>query len=282
MPKIGNINELKVLRETDISFMLDSDEGEIFLHKNESNYQKLKAGNVVSAFLYYDQDGRLAATLKTPLITTSKPALLEVGDIVSKLGVFLRMGISKDLLLSKDDLPLNKKEWPQVGDKLFVKLNVKGRLVAKIVDLKEVERKETLAINDEKEFYVQRIGEQGLNLVSEDLEIIFVHNSMYRGNYHLGEKVVVKVIGESDKGYSGSLVKQKELLRFDDAEEIMNYLKRYKKLPLTSKSSSEEVNVYFDMSKKAFKRALGLLYKERKVDFTETETILIDGEKNER
>ena len=46
-------------------------------------------------------------------------------------------------------------------------------------------------------------------------------------------------------------------------------------MKLTSKSSSEEIATHFDMSRKAFKRALGLLYKERKVSFTEDETILI-------
>ena len=279
MLKIGDINDLKVLRETDIGFMLDSKDEEVFLHKNESNFLKLKKGDKVSAFLYFDQKGRLAATLKTPYITASEPGFLEVRDLVYDLGVFLDLGISKDLLLSKDDLPYDKDEKPAVGDKLFVRINVKGKLVAKLIDPNDIIGNDELEIGEEKDFYVQRIGKQGLNLVNEDLNKVFVHNTMFRGKYRLGEKVNVKIISKTEKGFSGSLVKQKEHLRVDDSEVIMQYLNTYKTLPLNSKSSSEDVEKYFDMSKKAFKRALGLLYKERKIEFTENETILVSGDK---
>lgn len=281
MIKIGDINVLKVLRETDIGYMLDSKEGEIFLHKNESEFQNLKAGDQVSAFLYFDQKQRLAATLKTPLVTTQTANFLEVTDVLDNLGVFLNMGISKELLLSKDDLPYNKNEWPRRGDKVYVKVLVKKRLVARLIDVAELPLKETLTIGEEKDFYVQKVGSQGLNLLNEDLEKVFVHHSMLRGSYRLGEKTTARITNLNERGYLGSLLKQKEELRFDDAEIIMQYLTRYKKMSLTSKSSAEEVSKVFDMSKKAFKRALGLLYKERKIDFIENETILIDGDKNE-
>ncbi|MDY0278024.1 MAG: S1-like domain-containing RNA-binding protein [Acholeplasma sp.] len=282
MSKIGEINNLKVLRETDIGFMLDSKDGEIFLHKNESNYRELKKGEIVSAFLYFDQKGRLAATLKDPLLTVSKPAFLEVADVLENLGVFLHMGISKDVLLSKDDLPINKNEWPRVGSKLFVRLVVKGKLVAKIVDPKDIIDNQELEVGKDYHLYVQKIGNQGLNLLGENFEKVFVHSSMFRENYYLGEKVLVKVLNQTEKGYSGTLLKAKEDLRIDDADIILEYLMRRKEMPLDSKSSSEDVSKIFNMSKKAFKRALGHLYKERKIDFIGNKTILIDGDKNER
>lgn len=281
MPKIGEMNELKVLRKTDIGFMLETNGEEIFLHNNESNYLDLQPNEVVKAFLYFDQKGRLAATLKESLITVSKPAVLEVVDTLNSLGVFLNMGINKDLLLSKDDLPISRFEWPQVGDKLLVRLQVKGKLVAKIVTPSELEEKNALNVGDQKDFYVQVIGAQGLNLISEDLDKIFVHNSMLRGAYRLGEKVSVTVTNHNDRGYTGSMIKQKEELRFDDAEIIMEYLRYNKTLNLTAKSSAGDIEMFFDMSRKAFKRALGLLYRDKKVIFTETQTILVEGEINE-
>lgn len=281
MPIIGEVNKLEVLRKTDIGYMLKSNSEDVFLHNNESNYLDLKEGDIVDAFLYFDQKGRLAATLKTPLLTINNYAVLEVVDSLRTLGVFLNMGINKDLLLSKDDLPVNRFEWPEIGDKLLVKLQVKGKFVAKIVSPNEIEELNNLEVGSSKDFYVQYIGAQGLNLVSEDQDKIFVHNSMTRGNYRLGEKVNVTVTNHNDRGYTGSLIKQKELLRFDDADLIMNYLQINKRMQLTAKSSSEEIERYFDMSRKAFKRALGLLYREKKVDFTEHETILLEGEKNE-
>lgn len=278
MPIIGEINKLTVLRETDIGFMLKSDEEDIFLHKNESNYMDLKEGDKVSAFLYFDQKGRLAATLKEPLITVSNYAVLEVKDSLKTLGVFLNMGINKDLLLSKDDLPINRLEWPEIGDKLLVKLVVKGKLVAKPVNPMDIEEKNQLEVGNEYEFFVQVIGAQGLNLIDEDLNKIFVHNSMIRGAYRLGERVKVTVTNHNDRGYTGSMIKQKETLRFDDADLIINYLEINKRMQLTAKSSAEDIELYFDMSRKAFKRALGLLYRQKRVEFTEFETILIEGE----
>jgi len=238
MIKIGSINKLKVLRESDISFILTDGKEEFFLHKNESNYQKLKENDIVNAFLYFDQAGRLAATLKTPLLTIDDSNLLEVSDVNYNLGVFLKMGISKELLLSKDDLPLNQGLWPIEGDRLYVKLAVKKKLVAKL-DYNNLKSRE-LKIGEEKEFYVQKIGENGLNLVSDNLEKIFVHKSLAREDYRIGEKVKVKVINENEKDYFGSLIKQKEFLMIDDAKLILKYLEEYEILNLNNKSSVEE------------------------------------------
>ena len=281
MYKIGQINRLKVIRETDIGYMLDGKSEEIFLHKNESNFLKLKEGEIVDAFLYFDNKERLAATLKSPLITIDNPSVLEVVDVLNNLGVFLNMGINKDLLLSKDNLPLDRKLWPIKGDKLYVELNVKNRLTAKLIKPQNIFMNNELKINSEKEFFVQYIGAEGMNLYNEDKDLVFVHNSLFRGNYRLGERVNARIINLTENGYSASLIKQKENLRFDDAETLLNALRQYKELPLTAKSNSEEISKYFEMSRKAFKRALGLLYKEDKVKFEDDKTILINGDKNE-
>ena len=131
--KVGEINNLIVNRKTDIGFMLDSDEGEVFLHNNESMHQDLQPGQEVDAFLYFDQKGRLAATLKEPLITVGNPGFLSVAAVHETLGVFMDMGIAQELLLSVDDLPFDKEEWPQQGEILYVSIKVKGKLVAKLV-----------------------------------------------------------------------------------------------------------------------------------------------------
>lgn len=279
MAKIGDINLLKVLRKTDIGFMLDSEDEEIFLHNNESMRRELKEDEVVEAFLYYDEKNRLAATLHTPLITVNKTDFVEVIDVHDKLGVFLDMGINKDLLLSLDDLPLNKIQWPQVGDMIYAKVHLKSRLVARIVQ-PPVDLEQELELGETLDAYIQNIGEAGMNLTTTNLKSIFVHNSMFRGVYRVGQKVEVRVTHFSELGYSGSLMPQKEVLRLDDADVILDYLRKHGNLPLTSKSKALEIKDYFEMSRKAFKRALGHLYRERLVTFTDEETILV-GEKDE-
>ena len=65
--KIGEINKLEVLKETDISYTLTNGENTVFLHFNQTP-NKLKVGDKVDAFLYFDQKKRLCATLEKPLI----------------------------------------------------------------------------------------------------------------------------------------------------------------------------------------------------------------------
>lgn len=275
--KIGEINRMIVLRKTDIGYMLKEDEQEVFLHFNESDHQPLEPDMVVDAFLYYDQKGRLAATLKKPYLTTSKGALLKVKDVLPSLGVFLDMGISKDLLLSKEDLPLNKKFWPEPMDMVYVQLKVKGKFVAKIPAKDELgfTPSEPLQRMSKVSAYVHKIIKDGLLLITEDGHFIFVHDSQIQDVYRIGQKVNVKVTYESEKGYSGSLKVQKEVQLFEDANLILSYLARHDVLPLTAQSSAEEVSKFFVMSKKAFKRAIGHLYKERKIDFINNQTVLL-------
>lgn len=272
----GMINQLVVNRKTDIGYMLDSDEGEVFLHNNESLFQKLEPGTLVDAFLYFDQKGRLAATLKTPLITVGNPGFLTVSDVHGYLGVFLDMGIAKELLLSADDLPYDKSQWPQKGDILYVSIKVKGKLVAKIVAKEDfkITPCEKLELKTKILARVQKIGESGVNLLTKEGNWVFVHNSMFKGVLRYGQEVEVKVTYESDKGYTGSLIQQKEVARYDDASIILSYLIEHKQMQLTANSSPEEIYEVFKISKKAFKRALGSLYKERKVDFVDGKTIL--------
>lgn len=281
MFKVGEINHLKVNRKTDIGYMLESYDDEVFLHFNESNHQDLKPKDEVDAFLYYDNKGRLTATLHTPLITQSRPGFLEVKDIHPSLGVFLDMGISKDLLLSYDDLPVDHDLWPIKGDKVYVLLKAKSKLVAKLPTKQEVILKpeNPIELMENVEAYVFRMGKEGLNLLTEEGHHIFVHQSMVKESPRLGQKVLVKVTFESEKGYSGSLNKQKESAIFEDANDILSYVIRHDGMPYTSDSDKDEIYKVFRLSKKAFKRALGHLYKERKIDFVDGKTVLVKHNK---
>ena len=65
------------------------------------------------------------------------------------------------------------------------------------------------------------MGVAGLNLVTESFHDVFVHKSMFREKYRLGQLVEVRITHFSENGYSGSLMPQKEVLRLDDAEIIL-------------------------------------------------------------
>lgn len=276
---LGDLNNLIVDRKTDIGYMLKKADEEILLHFNETFEKELIPGDEVEVFLYIDFKGRIAATLAKPLLTLDKDAFLKAIDVNNNLGVFFDMGINKDILLSKDDLPSDKAQWPKKGDTCYLSLVVKKRFTARQVFREDIPE-EIIKLNnkDKVKAYVHKISNNGANLLTKDFNQIFVHHSMIKDKLRIGEEVEVTITYFSDKGYSGSLIKQKEISRFDDANIILSHLVRKGDIPLTSNSSPEEITKYFDMSKRAFKRALGLLYKERKIEFVDNKTILVKNE----
>ena len=280
MLKPGEKQKLKVLRKTDIGYMLvTKGQEEVFLHNNETNFLKIREGSSVDAFLFYDNKGRLAATLYDPIITKDKSGWLKVTGINKKIGVFLDNGINKDILFSKDDLPSNQSLWPYVGDKLYVKLVVNKNFLAKPSQDRNNEL-ENLETGSSVLTRVINLGDKGLTLLTENLTQIFVDSIQLRKPYRLGEEVEVMINFEHDQYYSGQLLLKKEEQRLDDADLILNHLKQVKKMNLTSNSSPEDIKEVFNMSKKAFKRALGALYKQRIIDFKDDMTVLV-GEENE-
>ena len=81
----------------------------------------------------------------------------------------------------------------------------------------------------------------------------------------------VKVINVNERGnYNGTLIANKELVRLDDSEMILRYLKMHGgSIALSDKSSPEDIAKYFPLSKSAFKRAIGNLYKQKLITIKE-------------
>lgn len=269
---------LKVVRKTDIGYMLKFMDSEVLLHKNEA-FRDLEIGEEVRVFIYYDAKKRLAATMSESILTLEKPAWVSVKSVVHGLGVFLDVNINKDILLSAEYLPYDDECWPNVGDKLFCMLKNKGRLIAKVCNLndsKAYAMKESILLHDNVVAYVTRINPEGIGLFTKNLTYIYVHKTQMRKKYRLGEEVSVNITAINERGYQGTLIKQKENMIDDDSVIVLNYLKNHNKvMNFDSDSSPEDILKTFNMSKKAFKRALGHLYKERVIDFKDGKTVLV-------
>jgi hypothetical protein len=282
MLKIGEINQLKVKRKTDIGYMLTDGTEDVFLHFNETNHQTLQDNQTVSAFLYYDFKSRLAATLSSPIITVNRPDFVTVKEVNHELGVFVGNNISKDMLVSKDYLPYDFNLWPEKGDTLYCILKLKNRLVAKPLNKVEINLKPTtkLELHQHVDAFVIHAGKEGLNMITEEGHLIFVHHTQMRRVYRLGEQANVRIARIHEDGYSGSLIEVKEKMMDQDAQMLLDYLiQNGGKMPFTSDSDKDDIYETFKLSKKAFKRALGRLYSERKVIFEDDQTILVKGEK---
>ncbi len=281
MIKIGEVNTLKVKRKTDIGYMLTDGTDDVFLHFNESNHENLVDNQSVKAFLYYDAKARLAATLSTPIITVSHADFVSVKEVNHELGVFVSNNISKDMLVSKDYLPYDFNLWPEKGDTLYCILKLKNRLVAKPLNKVEITLKpETkLELHQHIDAYVIHAGKEGLNMMSKEGHLIFVHHTQMRKTYRMGEMANVRIARIHEDGYSGSLIEVKEKMMDQDAQMLYEYLvANGGKMPFTSDSDKDAIYETFKLSKKAFKRALGRLYSERKVIFEDDQTKIVKGE----
>jgi uncharacterized protein len=268
----GNVYELTVYGTNDYGYSLKEGNEEVFLHTKET-IGKIKIGEKVKVFLYQDHGGRLAATMAEPYVTLDSYAWLKVEGTRGRLGAFLNMGIQKDILLSRDDLPEKYSHWPKEGDELYCTLTTdkKGRLFAKM-SLEAVEQISVFApdemYNTDVSATVYKIAEEGVKVITENRVVCFVHESEMNGTLRLGEKVKGRITFlKADGTANMSLLPRKQERLSDDAELIFSYLEHNNgMMPIHDKSTPEIIKSTFNLSKGAFKRAIGTLLKAGKVE----------------
>ncbi len=272
MVQAGQMATLEVIRVAPFGFFLSAGDEDILLHKNEAEGE-LREGQKVSVFLYIDHEDRLAATMKKPLLTSGEFTWLYVSDVNRKLGVFLEMGIQKQLLLSKDDLPKEWASWPQRGDKVFVglKLDKKGRLLAKLgldVELQEMEQEAGKdMLHKEVSGYVYRVIALGAFFFTEEQHIAFLHRDDIKGVVRLGQRVSARVKSIREDGRLNVTQNPRKVEAYqEDSEQIYQILKdRGGAMPFSDQTDPDTIRDRFGISKAAFKRAMGKLMKEGKI-----------------
>ena len=278
MINVGLMQKLRVSRQTDLGFMLKDNEGnEVLLHYSQS-LKEHKLNDPVEVFIYLDKKKRPTATQIKPVALVDEVGLFEVKEVKKDLGLFVSNNTPKDVLFSKDILPKSYKEWPEVGEFIFGKLTLKNDQFL----VKHATKDEIVKLNKNVKYElleqvngtVVDIKERGVLVLSNDFMAIFIPTIEIRGDYHLGQKVVVSITKDMNGWYYGSLIKQKEFMIDEDKELILNYLKKYKIMSLTAKSSSEEIFDLLKISRKAFKRAYGGLYKDQIIEFDDKSTWL--------
>jgi uncharacterized protein len=269
---LGAIITLTVARKTEFGYFLTDGEEDVLLHKNEVS-KEFELDEKVEVFLYNDSSGRMAATTKLPLITEGVYEWIKVVGVRSELGVFLDIGISKDLLLGKDDLPVVKEVWPEEGDMVYstLRVNRNGRLYAKIASeqiISDISIQATAKdLNKNIQGVVYRTAKVGTWIITAEGYRAFIHESQRKVEPRLGQKIEGRIVDVKEDGtINVSLLPRKHEVQESDADVIMNYLiSRNGAMPYWDKSMPEDIEDRFQMSKGAFKRAIGKLMKDGKV-----------------
>jgi predicted RNA-binding protein (virulence factor B family) len=265
MFEIGKFNRLKALRLTPPGMFLGKDgEEEVVLLPHRYIPPTLVVGDEVDVFIYLDSEDRLIATTQKPKIQLNQFACLEVKD-VNKVGAFLDWGLDKDLMVPFSEQKRNMKKGESYLVYLFLD-EESNRLVAtsKIEPFLE---KETIELSEGEEVDLL-IGE------SSDIGVNVIINNRYKGLIYHNEIFHNIYSGDRTKGYIKAVredrkidvsLQQQGFKNIDRTAEIL--LQKLKAnegyLDLHDDSDPGEIMVRLQMSKKSFKKAVGLLYKKR-------------------
>ncbi|TDM15392.1 CvfB family protein [Macrococcus bovicus] len=270
----GSIDFLKVAGLEGSTYrLLGPNNEEVKLNASEiEEGDELEIGEDYSFFVYPGRTGDLFATQNMPVITTNKYDWVKVIK-KDRDGVTVDIGLPREIIIPWEDLPKLKEVWPENGDELFCTLRVdrNDQIYARLASETTVTSLYTPAkeelLHTTIEAYPYRLLKVGTFLLSKEGYKIFVHESERRTEPRLGEKVEVRIIGHKENGeLNGSFLPLAHERMDDDSEMILSMLEEYNgELPFSDKSDPEAIREVFKMSKGSFKRAIGKLYKEKRI-----------------
>ncbi len=270
----GDIVELQVKKKDESKWILSNGEIEIPINSSEAP-EEVQEGDTIKVFLFMDRRGNLSATATLPQITKETFGWARVIKTDDRDGVSVDIGSSREVMVKGTDLPLIKSLWPKIGDHLYMSLrtdykgNLFGRLATEDKVAESFVEAPTSVFNENLKARAYRLLPVGSFFISTPQGYrVFVHHSEQVAEPRLGEEVEIRIIGVKEDGsLNGSMLPRKQERLGDDAETVYRYIQQAGgKMPFTDKSSPDEIFEMFNLSKAAFKRALGKLMKEGKVE----------------
>lgn len=226
-----------------------------------------KEGDQLEVFIYKDSMDRPIATTKEPLITLGNLAVLKVLE-VGKIGAFLNWGLEKDLLLPFKEQ--TKKVHP--GEEVLVALYVdkSNRLCATMKVYHYLKTNSPYVIGEQVEGYVYEISDRfGVFIAVDNKYSGLIPKREAQGDYKVGQTLSLRVTEVKEDGKLTLSAKQKAYIQLkEDAEAVLETIREDfgGMLPFDDKADPEKIQREFGLSKNAFKRAVGHLYKERLVE----------------
>lgn len=269
MMKLGEIQNLKIDKKVEFGVYLTDGEEKVLLPKKQVP-ENASIGDELSVFVYKDSKDRLIATTNTPGITVGQLGVLSVLQ-VNKIGAFLDWGLEKDLLLPFKEMVGR----PEEGDEILVRayIDKSNRLCASQKGIYELlSQKPPYAVGDEVEARIYEFGhDYGTFVALEDRYSAMIPRHEDVSKYKIGDVLMVRITGIKEDGKCDVTIRDKAYIQMDeDAEALLDLIDSYAGvLPFTEKASPEVIKRETGLSKAAFKRAIGRLYKERKISLNE-------------
>jgi len=266
MIKIGEYNELTVLRSTSVGLFLGDNEDNDILLPRKYVTADMKMSDVLKVFVYNDSEDRMVATTEKPYLVVDQFALLKVVDS-NRSGAFMYWGLEKDLMV-----PTNEQKHPmKVGQEyvVFMYLDESTNRLVGSSRIAEFLNNDNLKVKerDEVDLMIYEKTDLGYNAII---------NNYYKGLVYKNEIFKPINLGDRLKGYIKTIREDKNIdlslqpLGIQNlesaAQQILDHLKKHSGfLNLNDDSSPEDIYNKMQMSKKSFKKGLGILYKQKLV-----------------
>ena len=263
---------LKVVRVSDFGAFLCAETGnsddDILLHKTQQT-DEVKVGDTVKVFLYLDPKKRLTASMRIPKMREGQIARLKVINKSSD-GIFLDVGAERGIFMPFAEMVGR----PQIGDVIWAKLytDKSGRLATSMKVADEIRRASKPAENvqrgDKIIGAIYNITDAGAFVFSEERYIVFIPQKEIPRVLKAGEVVEARITYVREDGrLDASLRDAKENALHNDAEKIFNFMRENGgTLPFNDNTAPEKIYSVFHISKAAFKRAIGHLFSEQRIE----------------
>ncbi|EOT24713.1 hypothetical protein C805_02925 [Eubacterium sp. 14-2] len=272
MIRLGEKQELVIVKTVEFGVYLAEkmeDERKVLLPAKQVP-RDAGPGDKVEVFVYRDSKDRMISTTQEPRLKMGEVQALKVVS-VQKIGAFLDWGLEKDLFLPYKEQMVKVRENDEILVRLY--LDKSSRLCASMRDLYEMLRTDSpYRIGDMVQGRVYEFsGNFGAFLAVDDRYSALIPRHEDHSFLRIGDCVEARVTGVKPDGKLDLTLREKAYVQMNqDAVRIMEILEEYGGvLPFNDKASPEIIMRETKMSKNAFKRAAGHLYKERKIEITD-------------
>lgn len=270
--RVGDVVELTAVRMNDQGVFLDAGTGntsdDILLHKHQMT-SPVSVGDKVKVQLYLDAKNRITASMKLPKMREGQLGYVNVIS-VNRMGGFVDIGAERGVFLPYSEMRGHVSPNQHIWVKLYRDKSGRQAVTMRVEeDMERASRPaEGVKVGDALTGTVYNILKDGFFLFTKERYIAFIHRSeVPGGRLDFGQRITGRVTYVRADGHidmSLRLVKEEAML--DDADKILFFLeKRNGTMPYSDDTPPDIIKSVFDISKSAFKRALGRLMKEGKV-----------------
>lgn len=268
----GMVATMRVVRLGEMGAFLDAETGntsdDVLLHTQQQT-STVAVGDEVEVFLYRDPKRRLTASMRVPKMKEGQIARMKVIN-VSKDGAFLDVGAERGIFMPFAGM----RGRPRIGERVWAKLytDKSGRLAVTMEVEDEMRRAskpaEGVKVGDTVTGEIYNYTDKGAFLFSRERFIVFIDNKEMKTRPRVGETVTARVTFLREDGrLNASLREIKEKAMVTDSDAILALMReRHGRMPYSDATSPEIIRDKFGVSKAAFKRALGHLLKEGKIE----------------